>query len=340
MRRFEVICSESALSGFFKDYVCDIQDLDHDINEIQVITSWKQLLFNDSEILLDISYERWEELFLSDPMFRIFEKASQGGGSRIQLLPGIINNIAEGEIISDFPSFLCLTDKESEEMSLKYGRLFLSQPEMKSTGKLLFKENIFIVSKTANTANALKSWRGLSNDVIPLTDIIVIDSYITKNEGLENLVEILKSIIPAKQVTVPINISIITALFNDTIQSVNEKGNLFYSDVVKQLKEEFDYLVFDVSLGIFSNKSLNHDRSILTNYLWIDSGHGFNCFNKRGLPKVTTAIRYLPIFAPSGKLESSVSSFEVWMGLRKHAKRLIQKCDYKKGNFHDNLLLR
>lgn len=340
MRKFEVICSEPVLSGFFNDYIQDSQDIEHDIDEIQITYSWKRLLFSESDLLLDISYEKWEELFQLNPMFRMLEKSSQGGGSKIQFSPGIINSITDNEIINEFPSLLCLTERETDDLSLKNGRLFLSQMEMKSTGKLLFKENIFIVSKESKSENTLKSWEELDNNVIPLTDIVIIDNYILNPDGLENLIAILKSIIPENQSAVPIKISIFTGLFKDTLQQINEKGNQWYTEFTKQIRVKINKLSFDISLGIFSKLSLNHDRSLLTNYIWIDSNYGFNFFNNRGMPKVTTTIKYLPIFTPSGNHKSAVSPFDCWMELRKHANGLIKNCDFTIGNFENNLLLK
>ena len=340
MRKFEVLASELVLSGFFHEYIHDVQELEHDIDELQILTSWKRLLFSEADLLLDISYERWEELFQIEPMFRMLEKSSQGGGSKIQFLPGIIKSLTETEIINEFPSLICLTEKETDILSLENGRLFLSQREMKSTGKILFNNSIFLVSKVPSVKNTLKSWEELATDVIPLTDIVIIDNYLLNHEGLENLISIIKGIIPDRQSAGPIKISILTGLFKDTPQQIKDKGNLWYSEFTKQIRAKIKNLSFEVSLGIFSNISLNHDRSLLTNYIWIDSDHGFNCFTNRGIPKVTTTIKLLPIFSPSGNHKSSVSSFDCWSELRNHAKSLIKKCDFTIGIFKNNLLLK
>lgn len=340
MRKFEVVASELVLSGFFHDYLHDIHALESDINELQILASWKHMLFRESDLLLDMSYERWEDLFQVDPMFRMLEKASQGGGSKIQFSPGIINSITDNDIINEFPSLLCLTETGTNGWTLKNGRLSLTNGEMRSTGKLLFKENIFIVSKESKTANALKSWEELENDAIPLTDIVIIDNYILNPEGLENLIEILKSLIPEKQSAVPIKISILTGLFKDTSDQIKEKGNLWYTKFTNLIQKQLKTLSFEVSLGIYSNLSLNHARSLLTNYMWIDSDHGFNCFSNKGIPKLTTIINFHPIFSPSGIHKSSVSSFDCWIELREHAKALIKKCEFMRGPFDRNLLLK
>lgn len=338
MKKFEIICSESVLSGFLEDYISDIQKLEQDINEIQVLTFWKQILFKESDLIVDISYDRWEELFRTNQLVRILEKASQGGGSKIQILPGIIDFYSENKMFVEFTSLLCLTDKKCDELSTKYGRLFISRSNMKNIGKILFQESIFIISKTSN--KTLKSWKELSFGSIPSTDIVLIDNFILNKEGLENIIELIKGIITKNQQSVTIKISIITALFNETLPQIKEIGNSWHFNFTRNLNEHFKGFVFNVSLAIFSNKSLNHDRTLLTNYVWIDSDYGFNCFNNRGLPKVTTTVKYLPIFATSGNHNSAVSSYNCWIEFRNHAKQLIKNSAFKIGEFESNLLLK
>lgn len=340
MRKFEIICSESVLSGFLEDYISDIQKPDQDIKEIQVLTFWIQILFKESDLIIDISYNRWEELFRTNQLVRILEKTSQGGGSKIQLFPGIIDVYSENKMFGEFTSLLCLTDEKCEELSTKYGRLFISRSNMKNIGKILFQESIYIISRTSN--KTLKSWKELSFDSIsiPSTDIVLIDNYILNKGGLENIIELLKGIVPKNQQSVTIKISIITALFNKSLPQIKEIGNSWYFNFIQNLNKHFRGFVFNVSLAIFSNRSLNHDRTLLTNYVWIGSDHGFNCFNAKGLPIVSTTVKYLPIFAISGNHDSAVSSYNCWHEFRNHAKQLINNCVFKIGDFDSNLLLK
>ena len=167
--------------------------------------------------------------------------------------------------------------------------------------------------------------------------MIFIDNYIIKQGGISNITDMLKGLIPKDQENGKIRISIITSLFDETIERVEEKGDNWFIELEDSLKNKFRTFTLDISIGIVSLKNLNHDRAVITNYVWIDSGHGFNCFNEKG-PKVTTTIKFMPIFSPSGNSNAS-SAFDCWNAMRDHARMLIKSCAYKKGNFNANLLL-
>ena len=140
----------------------------------------------------------------------------------------------------------------------------------------------FHVRKELSGLRFLKRWEDLKQFILPFTDLIISDRYISDFSIIDqNLVDFICLL--DKQTPVQYNLLIIT-----------QKGN-------KNFLDEFEhYLTVKIKenklkarLGIVLTRK-EHDRCILMNYLKIESGDSFNYFSKDG--KIITNGTELKLF--------------------------------------------
>lgn len=124
------------------------------------------------------------------------------------------------------------------------------------------------------------NWGKLNDYVTPLSDMVIIDRYIFSEFNKSPITDLNKSLalnlIPMLKVLASKN----PIKFNLLIYT--------YSNDKDINKEIYDYLKIKLNENnvncnlsiIFSNVKKDHDRAIITNYLWIESGDTFNYFKE------------------------------------------------------------
>jgi hypothetical protein len=307
-----------------------------------------------------MSKDRFEEYFRSNDLFKLRIKEWVDGGAPLSFNPGIFNIDEKGNHFGDLPSTIFISENSNEknkELSDRFGRIFISRNEMKVFGKILFFDSKYIIGSNLKQKNTLKSWEGLSNVKLPFSDLILIDNYfirsISKSSGrssIYNLIQILKGLLPRTCKQGSIRLSIISDDNYDNNYNIkyteNEKNEYrkrtsddWYQMLLEALKVNFSELCFSVYIAIIPwKKKLNHDRILLTNYIWLDSGHGFDCFDVNGNTKVKTTLKFIPIFS-SSEAPNSASSFDCWLTLKDQVKNMIENNIYEKGKIKSNSLL-
>ena len=335
--KFDVLCSERTLLGFAKIWERDYK-IENE-SELPALNSWKELLFNKSDIVIDISKESFDELKEDYKILFYLEKSSLGGGSRIRLYSGAVENHINDSDFQNFCSALYLIEDSSIQLSRKYGRIVVSSDEIKEYGKKIFPSNKFLICKMPGQFSSLKSWEDLADIQLPVTDFLLIDNYIISNKpGIDNILALVEALIPEGQNTSQINLAVISGIFNETNVMVKKRAEQWFFELEKALKNKFNNQRIKLFVAIITIKNLNHDRSLLTNYHLLEPLHDFTCF-KEGKSIVDTSIYQSTIFSKSGTATTSVCSYESWDQLRKHAKKLIEKSDFTKGDYQENLLL-
>ena len=150
MPRFDVLCDENTLVSLFNEFLITRGSELPDVERLLIITNWYKLIFSKSDLCIDLNYERWKDLALTDPMFRQLWKSHVGGGSRIHINEGIINDFDQNKRYCESISPLYLIEIEPKSQidpEENFGRFFISKDELYSKGKLIFNEYKFIVKK-------------------------------------------------------------------------------------------------------------------------------------------------------------------------------------------------
>lgn len=196
---------------------------------------------------------------------------------------------------------LCLVDfstKACSALESAYGYSFISGENMAYKWKPFYSEreddSLCITSSTA-TPDMLRfdGWAKFDSYKHPINAVLIIDGYILSDKSQQridqNLKPLLKSLLPKKKTALPVDITIIT---EEAPKGSNFK--VLQQNLENYLKEELQELQFNLTIVRFDKTilcKLNsdgfniHDRRIITNYFWIESGIGFNIINDRGKVK-------------------------------------------------------
>ncbi len=193
--------------------------------------------------------------------------------------------------------------------------------EIEIFNKLFINQNDYLFEKKLRiNGDEFKSWTDLEDFSLPLTDIVIVDSYIASDASLfsSNLEMLLKTL--ALKSNSKINIVIYTNVVNcvayDQISSSVRKA-------VKQVTNvgpKFTLVTYRDQRG--QDTKAEHDRTVLTNYQRVYSGDTFNYFNATG--KVITKGRELSF--------SSLANYDNFNLSRELIKDLQKNIDFFKAN--------
>lgn len=131
--------------------------------------------------------------------------------------------------------------------------------------------------------------------ITPINAAIITDNYLFKLRDYENrkkysLFEILKAIVP-KELEIPFHLTI---FYYDNYSTLDD--NYISEDDAKKIINEIKKLELckeiKITIVAHNNKSKTHNRKILTNYHYIDSGIGFNNVGKNGVLQNTEVCIY------------------------------------------------
>lgn len=154
--------------------------------------------------------------------------------------------------------------------------------------------------------NKFSDWSMLKQIKLPSNSVIIADYYILKEDGIKNLLSILKNIIPAQlHSNFPFHITIL----------VNE-GEVGSKNL--QLLKEFIQSKSNIYINVYSVSKVDlHDRFIISNYWFLTIGHSMDLLNNNGNMKGN---KNTSIFIHGFAGHASSLYFD----LREYAKNLIK----------------
>lgn len=170
------------------------------------------------------------------------------------------------------------TNEKIKESSKKYGVLAIT-PNTIASSEHLYKDNGFLLRKKSNS----NSWQCLQKHNNACNALVIIDNYLFLNKDSydKNLLSLLDALLP-QSLEIPFDIS----LFCDDKETKTTGGEpyVFPRDIWRERYETIKCKVqdlrpdmqFHISLYVSRNKF--HDRVVLSNNIWIESGAGFNLF--------------------------------------------------------------
>ena len=175
-----------------------------------------------------------------------------------------------------------LTDKELKKYS-KHGILAVSNEDYLSKVSY-FKDSGAALQKKSNC-----SWRELLSVAKHLFNaLVIVDNWIFSDKTDINLLQILETLLPY-EIDIPFHLTIITS--NEKIWSDSElqKKRKAVVSCVEKIRPD---LVYRILIEVFAiSKSEIHDRTIITNYMWIGSGSGFDILQNNKQTRQTEATK-------------------------------------------------
>ncbi|WP_340110996.1 hypothetical protein [Maribellus mangrovi] len=285
MDKPKVYCELDFYTKFLKS-IPDTNDLSED--KIHQLTKWITInnFISKSNLQIDTSVSNFHDLCKTQPwMLRLWKKSANGecdidfNSSDFPNLEKFEDAIATNAnflssiFLSTVPSGLC------NEIEKNYGVKVFSIESLYEN-LLLSSTHIETIDKGTKSHS---NWDFLSIFKHPCNTLILVDNYLLKNiDDIENnLIDILDKIIPVN-LKIPFHISIFTK---------SEHNN---TERLEKIKKNLSKLRPSINFKITIHK-LNgefHDRTLLTNYLILESGIGFDLFTKRGAKQQTRILGY------------------------------------------------
>lgn len=149
----------------------------------------------------------------------------------------------------------------------------------------------YITSNTALPENLrFDSWSSLAKYKHPLNAVLIVDNYILSdksNQPVEyNLKPLLLSLLPKNKTEIPVDITIITEQDpkNGSIKEAVKNLEEYLKSGIPDLDFNLNIIKYDRNiLYRLDNEGFSiHNRRIITNYFWMESGVGFNIMNHKG----------------------------------------------------------
>ncbi|MEQ3665672.1 hypothetical protein [Olleya sp.] len=193
--------------------------------------------------------------------------------------------------------------------------------EIEILKKLFINQNDYLFEKKLRISGVgFKTWQDLEDYSLPLTDIIIVDPYITSDASLfpSNLEMLLKSI------ALKSNSKINVVIYTNKDQCISyEQISPVIRKAIKQVTgvgPKFTLVTYRDQRG--QDTRAEHDRTVLMNYHRIYSGDTFNYFDSTG--KVITKGRELSF--------SSLANFDNFNLSRELIRDLQKNIDFFRAN--------
>ncbi len=241
------------------------------------------ILYEYSNVLLDISDDEFDRLLQEDGPYKIFIKRE---ACECIPLPDFFKNI-ENDDLETYSTDLFFLDKEIEYITKirnKKGLFVYSLEELKSILELN-KPLEYTFSKERST---FSGWADLfkAKNITPINGAIIIDNYLFKDfddRKDENILSIIANIIPA-ELDIPFHLTIIT---DNSAQQIKKKHAEKIAGIISDHINKIHSINPEVGIVTHSKCPDFHKRVILTNHFYIYSDKGFSIF-KKGVVKEDT----------------------------------------------------
>lgn len=295
----DIFCTKDSLEFIFDEYRrlrSPERILEDNDGSSQTVEGFYDVILSKANLVTNISIDELIELSKSNPFFKYLVKRSQTGGSRI-CDQGFHETVLNNQF-NDFPRALFLLDiseKECKELEDRFGLLFLCKNNLIEKSRFLFASEVIPVGDMAKKETTLNNWQEFAKFKHPFNSLIIIDNYFWKDESeISSLVPLLKSILPDQLSDQKTDFHLTLITYDAEIkteQSIEARRKEFQEKINNLL-----YRPFRIKTSIIKHNVIdkNHDRNILTNYVWFHSGHSFDYFkeienkNYPGLPKTET----------------------------------------------------
>jgi len=260
-------CELDFLISFFKNQPA-VSNLIEESEDCIQWRKYKNLFFSRKTLLLlDKDRNSLYELAKEDDFFKYLCKKEQAGEITIECNKH--NYIKEIENVDPHTIFFLNNAEKCKELEDDYGMIFISEETKNKYAKFLFSNELISINKGEGFA-----WSFITKYKHPCNSITIVDNYIllssNKQNLKNNLIELIKRILPLRLNKKKFEIRIVTkGEINDHRIDIECRRKFLNNELVDL------GLPYKIDLTIIPDAADNHDRNLLTNYLWISSGFGF-----------------------------------------------------------------
>ena len=237
-----------------------------DENIMEAIATWANLnsFISRSSLTLDCTPAQFNAGAQNDPNLKQLWKKNAGGECSIDFHGSKFHNIED--LLKQNPLCVLLTEDDKTNICSDYGIININLSNF-SKKALYFKDNGVAVKM-----GDLWDWEKIRSVASEAANaLLIVDNYIFKGDEKSNLYKILDIILP-KSLKVDFHL---TVFYIESRPGSEDNLKNAIKRIRPNLNVVFEFIktTKDVNNGF---KTDFHDRAILTNNLWIDSGAGFN----------------------------------------------------------------
>ena len=267
----------------------------------QILMDWYDLLCR-SNMYFDCKAEDFENVAKNDEYLKRIWKRSTDSRGQLFFSYGAVASMRAGssEMERKMYNSLYLSDENLAIQAQNVGVINVS-----SDGILNHTE-LFNDKGPSITRNSLNDWTRILNTAKAqqnCNSMIIADNYIFKDVKA-NLYKILDTLLPQK----------LEAVFYLTVFSINEASD---NELDKRRKNNLEKKIkemrpnLSIVIEVFGNSTVDfHDRGIITNYLWIEIGAGFNLLKSNGTSVKSTNLHITyPMIIPENRMRCSKSGY-------------------------------
>lgn len=294
-------------------------DLD-ELKQSQTVMDWYGLLCR-SNLFFDCSVDEFESAANADPYLKDVWKKSTDGRCSLDFSPGAVASMCAGPSKMDGGMYhsLFLTSDDHSQQAYNVGVVNIGSDGMCNHSEIFSDNGLSIKRDSVNDWLAiLQAAKAQQN----CNSMVIADNYIFKDVNA-NLYKILDALLPKKLDTV-FYLTIFS--LGETVDSELEKRKQSLDEKIHDMRPELT-----VKLEVFGTSTVDfHDRGIITNYLWIEIGAGFNLLKNNGAAGKTTNIHITyPMIVPEERVKCSCSGY--W-NIIEDAKRCLKSRDVRSSN--------
>ena len=241
-----------------------------DENIMEAIATWANLnsFISRSALTLDCTPAQFNAEAQVDQNLKQLWKKNAGGECSIDFHGSKFNNIED--LLKQNPLCVLLTEDDKTNICSDYGIININLSNF-SKKALYFKDNGVAVKM-----GDLWDWEKIRSVASEAANtLLIVDNYIFKGDEKSNLYKILDIILP-KSLKVDFHL---TVFYIESRPGSEDNLKNAIKRIRPNLNVVFEFIktTKDVNNGF---KTDFHDRAILTNNLWIDSGAGFNLLRR------------------------------------------------------------
>lgn len=296
MEKLDIYCSRSFLKEWMKLRQAFNED-PFENNDYEIWNKYYKMLLK-GRIRLDLTKQELEDELRSN---RILLGIRKQGTAVIKPAKESFERLNQG--VFDFenahPSSLFFLNERTasnENTSGRFGVIFFPKEEIQDRAKWLFERFTREVGKGERIQHD-QPWGFLRKFKRPINSMIIIDSYLFGNVNEPpkrvlrrlkyNLTSILEELLPATELSNPFHLTIFTyySKRGENLMSLQMRRSSlenYYREVKSLIRSLGRSYPVKLSIVSTNHEDRLHDRHIITNYYWLNTGYGCNLFDKRG----------------------------------------------------------
>jgi hypothetical protein len=287
MERQNVYCEIEFYNQFIDSFPSQIKPTDDGIKKSKRWIDFHNFILK-SDLVLNVNGSDFKTLTESNELYWTLWKRSTSGQCGLEFNDVCFPDLHKFEdCVKQNKTYLssvfltCSPNELCKNIETSYGVKIIPIEDV-------FMDDSFFDLHIESIEKGIKShinWDFLGGFQHPCNSLAIVDNFILNKDVyiFENLFPILDKLLPAS-LNIPFHISIFAKCdFN------NKEHQEKIRNFIKSNRPKLEF-----KLTVHKMQDEFHDRSIITNYMLIDSGGGFDLFSKKRATKQTRVICYYP----------------------------------------------